>query len=469
MGKRKIVFAGEGEHGEIDRRLIKLLSGWPIIERRLVDLTSESSVGFLSHGDIVVLSAAFPAVQAATSCLVASLRSSGLPNSVVAATNTDVPDALIGLLEAGAEDYFIAPFDCAQVVPRVHRLMSERTPQVLGDVLPEGESGIKGLIGQSDAFIDQVRTIPAIASCDASALILGETGTGKELCARAIHYFSPRANRPFVPVNCGAIPVELAENELFGHQAGAFTGAGTAAAGLVHQAEGGTLFLDEIDSLPLAIQVKLLRFLQDKEYRQLGSHRSLKANVRILAATNGDIDEAIRTGRFRQDLFYRLNLLTLALPPLRERLGDIPVLADYFLKKFASANRKAVTGFSKAVIQVLSSYHWPGNVRELENVVGRSVLMAETSLVERVDLPSGSIRKTDAQSFKCLKAQAVTEFERRYLTDLLAANGGNISKAARAAKKDRRALWELIRKHHIPTKEPEFSMNLSKLGARSLG
>src|SRR5215813_6052247 len=189
---------------------------------------------------------------------------------------------------------------------------SETVTQTLKEKL-----GLRQLIGESPAFLAEIRKIPAVARCEVSVLISGETGTGKEVCARAIHYLSPRAPHPFVPINCGAIPAELVENELFGHERGAFTDAATSQSGLIHEAEGGTLFLDEVDSLPALAQVKLLRFLQEKEYRRLGSTRTYQANVRVIAATNSDLEEAVRTGKLRRDLYYRLNILQLTLPPLR--------------------------------------------------------------------------------------------------------------------------------------------------------
>src|SRR5207249_2674934 len=202
--------------------------------------------------------------------------------------------------------------------------------------------GLQQFLGESAAFVNELKKIPAIARHGASVLISGETGTGKEMFARAVHYLSPRSGKPFVAVNCGAIPVELMENELFGHATGAFTGASSTTAGLVREADGGTLFLDEIDALPLPAQVKLLRFLQEQEYRPLGSAKVCKSDVRIITASNADFAEALRLGRFRQDLYYRLAVIPLSLPPLRERIGDVPLLARHFLEKYSAAFDKPV-------------------------------------------------------------------------------------------------------------------------------
>jgi len=311
--------------------------------------------------------------------------------------------------------------------------------------------GLKRLIGESPAFVEQIRKLPVVARCDAGVLVSGETGTGKELIARAIHYLSPRAGGPFIPVNSGAIPVELLESELFGHERSAFTGAQAARSGLIEEAHGGTLFLDEVDALPPLAQVKLLRFLQEKELRRLGSTRVQKVDVRVIAATNAEVAAAVAQGKIRRDLYYRLNVIPLALPPLRERPEDIPLLARHFLRRFAEELARPCRDLGAGALRVLREYGWPGNVRELEHVIERAVVLSgdrETIEAEAIDLPrpdSGPL----LQSFQEAKARAIARFERSYLEELLAACGGNISRAARAAGKNRRAFWELIRKHEI--------------------
>jgi DNA-binding NtrC family response regulator len=281
-------------------------------------------------------------------------------------------------------------------------------------------------------------------------LISGETGTGKELCARAIHYLSPRTFKPFVPVNCGAMPVELVENELFGHKRGAFTSAATSEHGLIHEADGGTLFLDEIDLLPALAQVKLLRFLQDKEYRPLGSNKTYTADIRLIAATNIDPEEASRQGIIRQDLFYRLNIISLVLPPLRERKEDIMLLANHYLSIYAKKFQRPIEGFTAEAKQRMLMYDWPGNVRELEHAVERAVVLTDNALIQGAEIIL-SRRKVQSQleSFSVAKTKSIAQFERRYIHDLLLAYGGNVTHAAAAASKNRRALWVLIRKHHI--------------------
>ena len=358
-------------------------------------------------------------------------------------------DQLEQFVRLGAADFCIAPLRLEDVLPRIVRWARplSRTNRIAPDL--EKNLGLQQFLGKSRIFIDAITSIPKLASCEASVFITGETGTGKEMCARAIHHLGPRANHAFVPVNCGAIPFELVENELFGHEAGAFTSASTAVRGLVQDAEGGTLFLDEIDSLPLQTQVKFLRFLQDQGFRPLGARKQLKADIRIIAASNADIEAAIRSHKFRPDLFYRLNVLPLKLPALRERPEDILLLARHFIVKYTKEGN-ASKELSSRAIDKLVSYMWPGNVRELENAIERAVILSDRAIIasEDICLPSTS-NSVEEMSFKALKRHAITEFESGYIRRLLASSEGNISQAAKAAKKNRRAFWQLMRKHNI--------------------
>ncbi len=370
---------------------------------------------------------------------------------VIVVTEEDEPDEVFEILKLGAVDFITAPLKPNNIVPRVKRLLDT---QVSVNQLAKAFDTKQNLIGNSQSFLAEINKIPLVAKCDASVMISGETGTGKEVCARAIHNLSLRKDRPFIPVNCGAIPVELAENELFGHERGAYTGAATARPGLIQEADGGTLFLDEIDSLPLLAQVKLLRFLQEKEYRPLGSSKIRHADVRVVAATNVDFERALQAGQLRQDLYFRLNIIPLLLPPLRDRRDDIPMLADYFRAKFSCEFGKHITGFSHVAMQKLLMYDWPGNVRELEHAVQRAVALSEHSIIRSEDLTLSSINtKIATESFQQAKAKVITQFERTYLQSLLLAHRGNITKAAEAAQKNRRAFWELLRKHQIDVHE----------------
>jgi len=312
------------------------------------------------------------------------------------------------------------------------------------------ELGMRQLVGESETFLSEIKKLPLLAKCDASVLITGDTGTGKELCARAIHYLSPRASQSFLPVNCGAIPAELIENELFGHVSGAFTGARTNQRGLINEANRGTLFLDEVDCLPLMAQVKFLRFLQEKEYRPLGATKTHKADVRVIAATNINCEDAVRGGKLRQDLYYRLNVIQLKLPSLRDRREDIPLLAHHFLNKYALEFNKQVTGFSADAIRKLIVYDWPGNVRELEHVIMRAIVLSTKSIICAAGIEISGLETLPLpESFQEAKNRMVDQFEKTYIKGLLLSNHCNISRSAKAAQKNRRAFWELIRKHHI--------------------
>jgi two-component system response regulator GlrR len=310
--------------------------------------------------------------------------------------------------------------------------------------------GLKQVIGESAAFLKELQRVPRFARCDATVLISGESGTGKEIFARAIHYLSPRASRPFVPVNCGALPEHLVESEIFGHKRGAFTGALMDQAGLIQEAEGGTLFLDEIDGLTPQAQVKLLRFLQDGEYRAVGSQQLVHANIRIVAAANADFSQLLREGKFREDLFYRLNVLALALPPLRERRGDIVLLADHILTSQAAIMKTPPKKLSLGALNRLLGHSWPGNVRELENVLTRAIVLCDRDTLELSDLslPDEGAEE-ESQSFQTMKSRVIERFERDFLETSLRAHQGNITRAARAAKKNRRAYWQLLRKHGL--------------------
>src|SRR5262249_30279610 len=267
--------------------------------------------------------------------VVRSLAANSPRLPVILVVESCEPADVLELLKLGISDFVTSPLRPVDVIPRALPLLDRARLKREPVVAIKEKVGLRQIVGECPAFVSVIRQFPMVAGCDASVLLLGETGTGKELCARAIHYLSPRARKPFTPVNCGAIPSELVENELFGHESEAFTGASSRRTGLIQETDGGTLFLDEIDCLPLLAQVKLLRFLQDREYRPLGAGRTSYADVRVLAASNGDLAEAVSTGRLRRDFYYRLNTIQLLLPALRERQQDIPLLAEHFLRKYS--------------------------------------------------------------------------------------------------------------------------------------
>jgi DNA-binding NtrC family response regulator len=299
--------------------------------------------------------------------------------------------------------------------------------------------------------------IHRVAACDATVLIQGEIGTGKEVAARAIHYLSPRCDGPFIPVNCGAVPDSLFESELFGHVRGAFTDARDAVVGLIATAEGGTLFLDEVEALSPKGQVALLRFLQDGTYRPLGGKRLLEANVRILGASNRLLTELVAAGEFRPDLMYRLAVMPLDLPPLRARGGDVRLLAQHFVNRF-NVQYETTKGLSEASLAALEAHAWPGNVRELENLLHREVLLCDGDTIELAPrLPgrdSEALDRADARhgferGFQAAKASWIEEFERRFICWALEQTGGNVSAAARRAGKERRSFGRLVKKYAV--------------------
>ncbi len=321
------------------------------------------------------------------------------------------------------------------------------------------------MLGQSQAMQSVRAQLQRFASCDVQVLIEGETGTGKELAAREIHYAGARRNQPFVPVNCGAIPDSLIENELFGHDRGAFTDARSAQPGLIDHARGGTLFLDEVDALSDKGQVTLLRFLQDNEYRPVGGGAARVSDARIIAATNANLEQQVAAGRFRRDLQYRLHALYLRLPPLRERDDDVVLLAGHFVQTVATRLRGAGKRWDDDALQALAAYGWPGNVRELDNVALRAYMCAETAIIRLADLLTAepafagprpaNARRANAPlaGFSAAKTHAIRTFENDYLTELMQQACGNISAAARLSGTERRQLGKLLSKHGIGSKQ----------------
>jgi DNA-binding NtrC family response regulator len=327
---------------------------------------------------------------------------------------------------------------------REQLVRSKRDAQALGK-----------FIGASALFRRAIATVGVAARSDAAILIAGETGTGKELVARAIHYISDRASHPFVAVNCGSLTDTLLEDELFGHERGAFTDARHRRNGLIAQAERGTLFLDEIDSLTSRGQVALLRVLQDKVYRPLGGEREYQAEIRFVAATNTSLNAAVDAGAFRADLFYRISVFTIALPPLRERRDDILQLAVHFLDKHRAPDQ-AAPGLSPAAAEALVAFGWPGNVRELENAMIRAGRLCESGVidVEHLGIPAAAKESAvhpphAAQKLRMLKREMIRSFEYDYLSRLMRETGGNVTQAARIAGKDRRDFGKLLKKYEL--------------------
>jgi DNA-binding NtrC family response regulator len=324
------------------------------------------------------------------------------------------------------------------------------------------------LVGCTRVFLAALCKLKRCSRFDAPVLIRGETGTGKEMAARAIHYLSERRDHPFIPVDCGAIPDNLVENELFGHERGAYTDARQSQRGLVAQAEGGTLFLDEIDALSNKAQVALLRFLQSREFRALGSQCANVADVRVITASNADLADLVSAGQFRQDLFFRIDVLSLELPPLRQRRDDIELLARHFMDCYGKQYHQTGVSLAPDTLRCMREYNWPGNVRELENFIHRGLLMCDNGVISEElssqDKPADAAGDSPTQadialdisldvSMKEAKARLIQEFERKYLRSLMAQSCGNVTRAAKIAGQERRALGKLLRKHGIDKNE----------------
>jgi len=376
--------------------------------------------------------------------LVRHIRENFKGTEVMMITGYPSIEGAVEAIKTGAEEFLAKPFTDTELLSAVQRVLDKAKVRKSG--LTEADKAVpahKGLTGCSEGIHKVFLAIGKASSASATVLITGESGTGKELAARAIHYGSIRSSAPFVPVNCGGIPEGLLESELFGHVKGAFTGATESRAGFFHAADGGTIFLDEISDMSLAMQVKLLRVLQDKEVCMVGSNRTRKVDVRILAASNKDLQGLVDKGLFREDLFYRLNVITIVIPPLREREDDILLLAHHFLTKFAAESGKTPPRFSDEAMQSLRGYNWPGNVRELENVIQRLVVMTDGDLIEVPDLPSlmrfSALRKTGFD-------RTLAEVESEYITNVLASVDGNKTRAAEILGIDRKTLREKLKK-----------------------
>jgi DNA-binding NtrC family response regulator len=360
-------------------------------------------------------------------------------------------------MRSGAFDYLQKPFTNEEARQHVDRALQHflllQENRNLRDQLAN-RFGMSNIVGVSKPMQEVFRVIERVASSSATILITGESGAGKELIARALHTQSGRSTGPFVAINCGAIPSELLESELFGYEKGAFTGAHGSKKGLVEQADGGTLFLDEISELLPRLQVKLLRVLQERELQRVGGDRAIKVDVRVIAATNADLTERIRSGQFRSDLFYRLNVVSVRIPPLRERVDDILPLAHHFLRKHDGSQR--ITGFDSVAAQILRRYQWPGNVRELENVVERATLLAKGEEITLSDLPpelnAGSEVDRPAAIGKSLSA-AREDFERYFILECLRRHQGNVSRAAREAGLHRQNFYQKLHKYGIQRKD----------------
>ena len=365
----------------------------------------------------------------------------------------------VSSMRQGALDYILKPYTSKDLEEVAHRAFEESPRQNLPPVLARAKHPLRQIVGKSSAIQAVLNLVNKVAGTDANILIYGESGTGKELVARAIHDHSQRASKPFVPVDCVSMPDALLESELFGHERGAFTGAHAAKSGLFETAHGGTVFLDEVSGMSQTLQSRLLRVLQERQFRRVGGTRYIDIDVRVIAASNRDLAEAQKKGEFREDLYYRLNVIPIVLPPLREREGDVEVLAREFLQRFMHQHRMdtgIIPTFEPAAVAALTGHAWPGNVRELQNVIERAAALADGPVIRLEHMPSNlrlaspdDSSPTEGGSYKQVKQEVVRSFERSFLLELLQRHHWHMGHAAQEAGVDRKTIERMVKRHGL--------------------
>ncbi len=381
-----------------------------------------------------------------------AVRAASPDTAVVIMTAYGTIETAVSAVKAGAADYLAKPLNLDELLHRIHQIQDRRRllteNRELRAALAERHR-VEGIIGESGPMQEVLSVVRRVASSDATVLIRGESGTGKELIAKALHYASPRAASPLVKLNCAALAESLLEAELFGHEKGAFTGAIAARKGRFELADGGSLFLDEIGDLPPHLQVKLLRVLQEREFERVGSSRPIKVDVRLLAATHRNLEALVRDGRFREDLYYRINVVTIPLPPLRERREDLPMLIDHFLRAFADKNGKRIRGLTREAREALLRYDYPGNVRELENLIERAVVLTRDDVIGLTDLPLTLDPQAIEPDAGAGLVAAVEGLERRMLREALAKADGVQTRAAELLGIGERVLRYKLKKYGL--------------------
>ncbi|WP_321532966.1 sigma-54 dependent transcriptional regulator [uncultured Desulfuromonas sp.] len=385
------------------------------------------------------------------------IRSKDQRVPVIMITAYATVETSIQALRKGAYDMLTKPFEPEELLYRVknalnHTLLAEENQELKKEL--SDKFSFDNIIGASSGLKSVLETVKKVAVRDTSVLITGESGTGKELIAQAIHHNSPRRNQRFMAINCGALPESVLESELFGYKKGAFTGAGSDRKGILETADGGTLFLDEIGNLPMNVQKTLLRFLQEQEFMRIGDTKPIKVDVRVISATNADLQEEMDEGRYREDLFYRLNVVNIHLPPLRERTTDLPLLAAHFIRQQNKKFGTSVQGLTPEAMQLLCAYEWPGNIRQMENVVEACMTLESADLISLSVLSQfitvdATNQTTPAPTSSEDYAQALGEFETNYLINLLNATGGNVEEAARQASMNMATIYRKLKKYQI--------------------
>jgi two-component system response regulator HydG len=413
--------------------------------------------------DLVLLDLKMPRMDGLEALRQMRAISTAMPIIMMTAYGTI--ESAVEAIKAGAQDFVAKPLDMEALTLKMRKVL--HIHELEQGILVQQERldarfDFSGIIGRSPKMVEIFETLALVAPTEATVLILGESGTGKELIANAVHQNSPRRKNPLVKLNCAALQESLLESELFGHERGAFTGAVTRKEGRFQQADGGTIFLDEIGDMTLNTQAKMLRVLQEKEFEPVGGTRTIKVDVRVIAATNKDLTQEVQAGRFREDLYYRLNVVSLTMPQLRERKEDIPLLADYFLRIYVEKNRRAIKGFEPGVLDAFQRYHWPGNVRELENAVERAVIMCPREYIRIEDLPLNlrSLGPAAVASEVGIKAGvSMRDMEKQLIIKTLEETHGNKSKAARILGISRRTLLNKLQEYRIgdPDEKPDIS------------
>jgi DNA-binding NtrC family response regulator len=413
-----------------------------------------------ANHDLVIIDVRMPGISGLEVTRIVHEKYPALPIIVMTAFGSI--ETAVEAIHEGAFDFISKPMNLAELKKTVSRALSQRSLQRHSAKNANGEdenpTELGKIIGKSPAMLEVYKTVARVAPTKSTVLILGESGTGKELIARAIHDHSPRANLPFVAVDCGALTETILESELFGHMRGSFTGAFADKKGVFEDAQGGTCFLDEIGGISQNMQARLLRVLQEHEIRRVGGKDWLPVDVRVVAATNQNLAEAVAKGNFRQDLYYRLDVIAIHLPPLRERADDIPLLAQHFLRYYGQESGKPVTAFSDEAMELLCSYPWPGNIRELENAIEQAVALSYQPLLTPEDLPHDVREQREARiaslapentQFVFPDTPSLEEVKKRYVLHVLQLTGGNVSATARILNVDRRSLYRMLARYKI--------------------
>ncbi|MCX8043430.1 MAG: sigma-54 dependent transcriptional regulator [Desulfobacterota bacterium] len=432
--------------------------GYTVIEARDAD----SSISMLQthHIDIILTELRLPRIDGYA--FLKKLKTDYAAVPVLVVTGSASVSVAVKAMKTGAEDFLTKPVNSEELHHLLQAILAKKTQQRRAQKAECGAVWYEGIIGSSPAMKKVYQLIDKLAAVDSTVIVYGESGTGKELVARAIHAKSRRAQHPLIPVNCGAIPAELLESELFGHEKGSFTSAYRTRIGRFELAKGGTIFLDEIGDMSPVLQVKLLRVLQEHEFERVGGTKPIKTDIRVIAATHRDLEKAVAEGKFREDLYYRLNVVPIYLPPLRERPTDIPLLVKHFISRFSSEKGKPVETITDRAMECFLHYHWPGNVRELQNIIERVVILNESGVIDCDDLPEKMVRQqrshlnTPPSSLpseqNCSFATMVTNFERQLILQALERSAGVKNKAAQLLNINRTTLVEKMKKLNISTK-----------------